>query len=438
MKKLFITIWHFLSGICSKLKNLITGKKSRWSPLVDIPDTVRGEIGAYFIYDKRKSVIDAGFVSRLHELGISVVYLNTNRKEAPLSYDEWYAIFETFRFTGIRLMLYCYEAVSLSPKWTDEQIKAVNSHPSFYGWIAEDEVSYSSYEGSWIKRFHAQKFSDGSRKWPKLAICYFPKISTLPAKHIGENYEDYLNRWSDAIDIAHADMYPIIASAKDNADTEGDGTPVYPKATNPEKWFDYLSHHLLFTKEHPELVHRLYMHACKHVVLDADKKPYISYPKPTDKTLSIQAYANLMAGSEGLMLFLGNDSNNGISGFFDSAFKEDFTPNADTYNKLKNLFGCRKFQNFRRLIGNSAIWSLAAFPDFYVATLVGGGYVYHAYLNFSLSETVSHSYTDINYVAGLQVLDLQNGLVRTVEKGETFTIEAGDIFVTRIIEVSED
>ena len=412
MGKFFCKMWQ-------RIKCLF--KKKEWLPDENLPanpDNIRkGEIGGYFLYDKTKATIDKTFVENVRAMGIDFLYFNTQRKTAPLSYEEWYNIFELFKDSSVKIRLYCYEAVSLSPKWTTEQIKSINNHPAFHGWIAEDEVTYAKYDSSlaWIKKFHNQMLADGDRKFPNLSITYLPKLSSLKADAIGENYSEYLDKWSDAADEVYADMYPIIADQSEGKHyiIEEDGVPVYSKSAGGEKWFDYLAEHLEFTKRHPELTHRLYIQTCKHISKDNKGKQYISYPKPTLETIKIQAYASLMSGSDGLMLFLLKDCNNT---FFEAAFDENFKP-TDTYYLLQSFLTSKKFLNFKELIGKLDIKEIDKFSDgLWLGICEDKDYWYHVLFNSNLHENLSLAWS-ID-----KILNLENN---------TANLESGEILVVK-------
>ena len=426
----------FFCKMWKKIKSWFGCEKSLWRPDTDNlpanPDNIKqGEIGAYVLYNKNKATIDKNFVYNLQELGIDIVYLNTNRKGAPLSYDEWYSIFELFRESGIKIRLYIYEAVSLKPQWTIQQIKSISEHPAFDGWIAEDEVTMASYSTSnaWIKRMHSQFLSDGERKFPNMSITYLPKLSTLKADAIGEKYADYLDTWSDAADTVFADQYPFIADKTDGAhyNIEEDGTPMHGKTAGGEKWFDYLNEHLAFTHRHPELTHRLYIQTCKHIANDNKKQLYIAHPKPTPKTLAIQAYASLMAGSDGLMLFLLNDiHNDNGTGFMEAAFAEDLSINEDTYNNLKALLTSKKFQNFKKLITNleTNMLGLLGYGIKLEAFAMNDKYYYAFILNTSLTESASYKISENDIV-----MDLENNKAYYPKEKEEYILSAGDVLV---------
>ena len=437
MKKVFVTIQAFFCKAWKKITGWLwkNQEDSAWKPDTDNEPADKehikqGEIGAYVMYNKNKATIDKNFVHNLHELGIDIVYLNTNRKTAPLTYDEWYGIFETFRESGVKLMLYIYEAVSLKPKWTTAQIKSISEHPAFYGWIAEDEVTMASFDttNKWIRDFHKQSLSEGERKYPNMSITYLPKLPSLSADAIGENYADYLDMWASAADVVFADQYPFIADKTDGAqyDLESDGTPVHGKSAGGERWVDYLREHAQFTQRFPQLTHRLYIQVCKHIATDNNKKLYIAHPKPTKETLSIQAYASLMTGSDGLMLFLLNDIHNANgTGFMEAAFAEDLSINDDTYNNLKALLTSKKFTNFKRLITNlelSAVLNVSEFGEMLQVFAINDRYRYDFILNTSLTEPTSF------YIGeGDMVMDLENGKAYCPTKCEDYVLAAGDV-----------
>lgn len=440
MKKLFAKIRSFFC----KVWKIITGwsrkgkEDSEWKDDTDNapadPDNIKqGEIGAYVMYDKTKATIDKNFVYNLKELGIDIIYLNTNRKGAPLSYDEWHGIFELFSESGIKLMLYIYEAVSLKPRWTIAQIKSISEHPAFYGWIAEDEVTMASYSttNKWIKDLHNQFLADGERKYPNMSITYLPKLKELSVDAIGEKYSEYLEKWSDAADVVFADQYPFVADKTNGAqyDIESDGTPIHSKSAGCERWYDYLLEHLAFTQRHPELTHRLYIQTCKHIATDNNKKLYISHPKPTKETLEIQAYASLMAGSNGLMLFLLNDIHNANgTGFMESAFAEDMSINDDTYYNLKALLTSSKFLKFKKLITNLTIERLfvSNFQELIGCIASNEKYKYSFFLNTSPTLEAG-----IDLAPGDKVMNIELDIFREMYKYELYILESGEILVIK-------
>ena len=331
-----------------------------------------GEIGAYIIFDKSKgAVITDDFIKNLKEFGVNIVYFNTPRNksvpETYLSYDEWLNIFEQFKSSGIKLMLYIYEAMDkkdakgnvIYKSWTEKQIKSISNHESFYGWIAEDEVGYTQFKLSkaWITKFHSQKFKDGTRKWPNMSICFFPKSPRLINQGaIGGDYDRYLETYANSADIFFADMYPTssVCTSKEVYDISGNGKTVYSDTEGGKNWCSYLQSQMMFANNHPESVHRLYMHVCKHVTKDDNGKLFVARYKPTEITVKIQSYANLMAGSNGLMLFVVVDvpGSEEYAGFTEAAFSADLKPNKYTYNLLKDFYNSAKFKNFKKIMVN--------------------------------------------------------------------------------------
>ena len=149
-------------------------------------------------------------------------------------------------------MLYIYESLEkkdsegnvIYKKWTDTQIKKISNHPAFYGWIAEDEVGYTQFKQSkaWITTFHSQTWKDGSKKWPNMSICFFPKTPRLINEGaIGGDYERYLETYSNSADVFFADMYPIISTKvnKNYYNITEDGISVYSKTEGGKNWYDY-------------------------------------------------------------------------------------------------------------------------------------------------------------------------------------------------------
>jgi hypothetical protein len=411
------------------------------------PDNIKyGEIGGYLMYDKTKAIIDETFVQNVKNMGLNILYINTPRKkDNPTTFDEWLEIFDKFKGSGVRIMLYLYEAVSMSPMWSNSQIKTISSHESFYGWIGEDEVSYKSYNSgnSWIKRYHDMKWSNGSRKWNNIAVCFFPKLSNLNSDMIGENYSDYLKLWSDAIDIAHADMYPFKSdnSTLDVYDIDGDGKAIYSKLESGKYWFDYLKEHCKFTNEYPQITHRLYMNSCKHVAKDGNDKLYIARPKPTETPTKIQAYANLMSGSNGLMLFVLNDILSNKSGFSESPFNDKFEKNNDTYNLMMNIFNSDEFVNYKNIIVNLNVSDVVCGSDFknnnyfidktenenlLISTSNNTTYNYCTVLNTSLDETIS-----IEVNANQMIVDLDNLKDKKLNNPEKINLEPGDLILIK-------
>lgn len=433
-------------------------------------DIKLGEIGGYVMYDKSKgAVINGQFVQQLRDLDIKILYINTPRKTAEdiVTYQEWYEIFELFRDSGIKLMLYIYEAESLNPLWTEEQIKSISNHPSFYSWIAMDEVRYDKYNTTeaWIKVHHGQTWPDGSRKWPNINICFLPKTSRQPSSSIGETYTDYLERWSDAIDIAFSDMYPIVdpdfESVKTPEKLQSNGIHAWRDTEKPPYWFEFLEKHCEFTQNHPELVHRQYFQTCKHIRLHNDV-PSLFRGKPTLLTLKLQAYANLMSGSNGLMFFLLSDipayDNNGnlYVGFVDSPFDETFKPNTATkngalgaYQIAKSLLRDNQFRNYKSLIVNLLVTDLAwngkqninskfnnfiqeiptlATDDFVLLSLATNNeFDYCTILNVTLEN---HPMT-ITIKAGNKILDLEDLSSTTLTIDTTYTIQPGEIICVK-------
>ena len=411
------------------------------------PDDIKyGEIGGYLMYDKTKVIIDETFVQNVKNMGLNILYINTPRKkDNPTTFEECIEIFDKFKGTNIKIMLYIYEAVSMNPRWSDSQIKTISEHDSFYGWIGEDEVSYKSYNSgnAWIKRYHDMKLSDGSRKWKNIAACYYPKLSNLNSDMIGETYYDYLKLWSSSIDVAHADMYPFVSDRTNNAhlNIESNGSPIYSIPEGGENWFDYLKEHCKFTNECPHITHRLYMNSCKHVAKDGVGKLYIARPKPTELPIKIQAYANLMSGSNGLMLFVLNDIISNKSGFSESPFNDKFEKNNDTYNLIKCLFNSDKFINYKNIIVNLNISDVICGCDFknnnyfidktenenlLISTSNNTTYNYCTVLNTSLDETIS-----IEVNANQMIVDLDNLKDKKLNTPEKINLEPGDLILIK-------
>ena len=489
MKKFFKKIKLFFVNLFSKIKNLFKNisiekptdesdntisNNPTLEPVVEWfddknlpidPKNIKlGEIGGYIIYDKTKgAVVDDEFINNLQELGINILYFNTPRNksiiETYLSYEEWLEIFNKFTDTGIKLMLYIYEALEkkdsegniIYKKWTDTQIKKISNHPAFYGWIAEDEVGYTQFKQSkaWITTFHSQTWKDGSKKWPNMSICFFPKTPRLiDAGAIGGDYERYLEIYSNSADVFFADMYPIISS-KTNEDyyniTE-DGISVYSNTDGGKYWYDYLKSHLAFTNNHPESTHRLYLHTCKHVAKETNTgRLYVARYKPTEVALKVQSYANLMTGSNGLMLFVlsdipGNEEN---AGFMDAAFNAEFKPNEYTYNLMKNFYTSKKFQNYKNMMVNLYPDNIEVYDENNATSyefisqvsqdaeiLIGSAHNneanYYTILNTSLTESISITIND-----GLLYMDLANNKVKKTKVEEPYTIEPSDIIVVK-------
>lgn len=400
------------------------------------PDNIKhGEIGGYVMYNKENTEINTEFINNLKELGISLLYINTPRGEnTTLSFSEWLDIFDKFKDSGIKLMLYIYEAVSVKPKWTNSEIVKISTHPSFYGWIGEDEVSYSSYNGgnAWITRFHNEKWSDGSRKWPNIAACYYPKLSNLNSDMIGETYYDYLKLWSSSIDIAHADMYPFVSDRTNNAhlNIESNGSPIYSIPEGGENWFSYLKEHLKFTKEYTDITHRLYMHSCKHVAKDNKGNLYIARPKPTELMTKIQAYANLLAGSNGLMLFVLNDILSGNAGFGEAPFNSTLNINKDTYAVIKNVITAKDFVNYKNIITNLCVSDLKNNDELIISYANNNEYLYKSILNTSLEKTIQYEVPANNIVLDLNSLTeikLKENKLYDIHPGELLFIKEENI-----------
>lgn len=394
------------------------------------PDNIKnGEIGGYMMYNKETAEITTEFINNLKELGINILYINTPRgKNTTLSFNEWLDLFDKFKDSGIKIMLYIYEAVSMKPKWSNSEIKEISTHPSFYGWIGEDEVSYSSHNGgnAWITRFHNETWPDGSRKWPNIAACYYPKLNSLNSNIIGETYSDYLKLWSDSIDIAHADMYPFVSDRtnSDYKNIENDVPPMYSSSEGGYNWFDYLKEHLKFTTEFPNLIHRLYIHSCKHVAKSTNGELYIARPKPSDVTIKIQAYANLMAGSNGLMLFVLNNILSGDAGFSNAPFNSTLNVNVDTYNTIKNVFTSKEFINYKNIIVNLNIidFTYGNLDDILVSYAKNNEYTYITLLNTSLVKNVKFEIPSGNLLVNLNTLT-----EREIKESEIYTINPGEI-----------
>ena len=89
MKNVFRKVWAWI-------KSLFIPKKNEWLPDENLPASPngikKGEIGAYFLYDKTKATIDKYFVENVKNMGIDFLYINTNRSTSPLTYEEWYSI----------------------------------------------------------------------------------------------------------------------------------------------------------------------------------------------------------------------------------------------------------------------------------------------------------------------------------------------------------
>lgn len=338
-----------------------------------------GEVGGYIIYNKTKgAVIDEDFINNLKSLGIDIVYFNTPRDkkniETFLSYDEFFEIFEKFKGSGIKLMIYIYETLEktdsegnvIHKAWNAQQIKSISNHPAFYAWVAEDECGYSQFNQSkaWITRYHKRIWSDGSRMYPNMSICFFPFSPRLLGQGaIGDDYDAYLELYSKSADVFLADMYPTTAYKGDKQyyNVSEEGVTVYAKTDGGENWYNYLKSQLRFTLNHPESTHRLYMHTCKHVAKEANtNKLYVERYAPTEETIRVQSYANLMAGSNGLMLFVLCDipKDEEYLGFTSSAFSVDLKPNDKTYNLMKSFYTSDKFKNFKSIITNLQLESI--------------------------------------------------------------------------------
>lgn len=457
MKKFFKKIKEFIIKIINYIKkifsfaeedeNATTNENQSINEPIDKDNIKFGEIGAYLLYNKELSSITDEFVNAVKGLGINLLYVNTPRKkDNPTTFEEWLDIFNKFENSGIKLMLYIYEAVSMTPKWTNEQIKTITNHPSFYSWVAEDEVTYKSFNTTkaWVKKFYNEKWEDGTRKWPNIAICYLPKLSRLVPDSIGNNYSDYLNLWSQVIDVAHADMYPFISDQtnKSQYNIESDGVPVYGKNEGFGKWFDYLKEHCAFTNNKPNITHRLYIQCCKHTSKDNNDKLYISRPKPTELTIKIQSYANLMSGSNGLMLFLINDllSDYG-KGFTEAAFNDRLEINKDTYNILKNTFNSNVFKNYKNIIVNlkttDVIWGdeydLSKFidnktnrNDLLISTSENNSYEYCSLLNTSLENDITIIPSDNVKIVNLDELTETSNVF-----GEEYILKPGNLMLIK-------
>ena len=482
MKKIFKKIKSFLANLFNKIKNLFknisveepidepnTGNNTdntdsnnitpkpvdEWLDdenfPIDTNNIILGEIGGYVIYNKTKgAVVDNEFINNLQELGINILYFNTPRNksiiETYLSYEEWLEIFNKFTDTGIKLMLYIYESLEkkdsegnvIYKKWTDTQIKKISNHPAFYGWIAEDEVGYTQFTQTkaWITKFHSQTWKDGSKKWPNMSICFFPKTPRLINEGaIGGDYERYLETYSNSADVFFADMYPIVSTKKnkDYYNITENGVSVYSNTDGGKYWYDYLKSHLAFTVNHPESTHRLYLHTCKHVAKEVNTdRLYVAKYRPTEVELKVQSYANLMAGSNGLMLFVlsdipGNEEN---AGFMDAAFNAEFKPNEYTYNLIKNFYTNKKFQNYKNMMVNLYPNDIISQVSQGAEILIGSAYNndahYYTILNISLTDSISITIND-----GLLYMDLVNNKVKKTKKEEPYTIEPGDIIVVK-------
>jgi hypothetical protein len=396
---------------------------------IDPNNIKKGEIGGYVMYNKETAKITTEFINNLKELGINILYINTPRgKNTTLSFNEWLDLFDKFKDSGIKIMLYIYEAVSVKPKWSTSEIKKISTHPSFYGWIGEDEVSYSSHNGgnAWITRFHNETWSDGSRKWPNIAACYYPKLDNLNSDMIGETYSDYLKLWADSIDVAHADMYPFVSDRTNDShkNIADDGSPIYSIPEGGYNWFEYLKEHFMFAKEFPNITHRLYMHSCKHVAKDTNGELYIARPKPTELITKIQAYANLMAGSNGLMLFVLNDILSGDAGFSESPFSNTLNINEDTYNTIKNVFTSKEFINYKNIIVNldKFEFTYGDLGEVIVSFAKNNEYNYITLLNTSLTKDATFEIPSGNLLINLNTLTEQE-----IKEHEIYTINPGEI-----------
>ena len=425
MRKLFQSVKDFINKVITTIKSIFAPVVTS-EPSVDSPyysgHIKQGEVGGYLMLDD-KNKITSQFVQNVKNLGLNIVYINTPRnKQNPVTFEDWLQIFDKFKDSGVKLMLYIYEAVSMNVKWTDEQIKTISNHPAFYGWIAEDEVTYKSFDTSnaWIKRFHDQKWEDGSKKWPNMAICFLPRIQSLGVDAISENYSLYLLKWKDAVDVTHADMYPFIASQKNNAhyNIETDGTPVYSKTSGGEKWFEYLTDHCSVFSSGLTYSHRLYMNSCKHIAKDNNGVQYIVRPKPTELPLKIQALANLITGSNGLMLFVLND----FGKFSEAAFNNNLGINRDTYNLLKNIFTNQEFNNFKNIMVNLKVVVVDWENELLMTQAQSNQHSYKFYLNTSLTENATVNVElDRNY----KVLNFKN---LTVEEPKSqYTLKPGEM-----------
>lgn len=488
MKKIFKKIKLFFINLFNKIKNLFknisieTTIEEPNNPIAESetpinewlndenlpidPENIKlGEIGGYIIYDKTKGVVvDDEFINNLQELGINILYFNTPRDksniETYLSYEEWLEIFNKFTDTGIKLMLYIYETLEkkdsegniIYKKWTDTQIKKISNHQAFYGWIAEDEVGYTQFTQTkaWITKFHSQTWKDGTRKWPIMSICFFPKTPRLINEGaIGGDYDRYLETYSNSADVFFADMYPIQSTKvnKNYYNITEDGISVYSKTEGGKNWYDYLKSHLIFTNNHPESTHRLYLHACKHIAKETNTdRLYVAKYRPTESSLKVQSYANLMAGSNGLMLFVLCDIPTGENiGFYDAAFNTELKPNEYTYNLMKSVYTSKKFQNYKNIMVNLYPDDIVSYnteeddiiPYDFISQVSRGAEIligsahnndanYYTILNTSLTESISITIND-----GLLYMDLTNNKVKKTKNDEQYTIEPCEIIVVK-------
>jgi hypothetical protein len=407
---------------------------------IDQDKLKHGEIGGYLMYDKTKTEFTSEVVQHIKDLGVNILYINTPRYKAnPITFEEWLSIFDLFKDSGIKLLIYIYEAVSMTPKWTNEQIKTISNHEAFYGWIGEDEVSYKSYTygNTWIKKFYSYKWSDGTRKWPNIAVCYYPKIETLSTDLVGENYSDYLNLWANDIDIAHADMYPFISDRTNDThyNIDDDGKAIHSNAEGEEKWFEYLKEHCDFNKRYPNITHRLYLNTCKHVAKSNDKL-YIARPKPTDLTVKIQAYANLLSGSNGLMMFVLNDITSNNSGFSEAPFNGTLEINTSPYAIIKNVFTSNEFINYKNIIVNLKVDDVLFGENIKTTNFISNNenelltsiahnneYAYCTVLNTSLEKDIEITFNNND----IFIVDLKKLTERKIDSNEKYILKPGNI-----------
>ena len=487
MKKFFKKVKLFFTNVITTIKSLFVCDKNETpvnpgsgTTVVDVikeeedvnepfdKDNIKnGEIGAYIIFDKSKgAVVTDGFIDNLKKLGIDILYFNTPRNksipETFLSYGDWFATFEKFKDSGIKLMLYIYETMDkrdadgnlIHKAWTSAEIKSISTHPSFYGWIAEDEVGYTQFNQSlaWITRYHKRIWSDSTRMYPNMSITFFPKTPRLINQGaIGGDYDRYLETYANSADIFFADMYPTVSFKGDSQyyNISEDGKTVYSSTEGGVNWHSYLQSHINFTNNHPESVHRLYMHVCKHVAKEANTdKLYVARYKPTEETLKVQSYANLMAGSNGLMLFVLVDipENVEYKGFTEAAFSVDLNPNEYTYNLMSEFYNSEKFKNFKKIMTNLHVDDILYYNSNNVfsnednefingmdeSSMVYVGYAhnqttnYCTILNLSLTDATSVTIKNGNYI-----MDVENGTRKEANDKETHVLNPGEILMIK-------
>lgn len=487
MKKFFKKVKSFFANVITTIKSLFTCDENEppvntgsGTTIVDVTeeeedfnepfdkDNIKnGEIGAYIIFDKSKgAVVTNEFIDNLKKLGIDILYFNTPRNksipETFLTYEEWFEIFEKFKDSGIKLMPYIYETMSkkgsdgnlIHPAWTNEQIRSISEHQAFYGWVAEDEVTYNQFDQNlaWITRYHNRVYSDKTRMWPNMSITFLPKSKKLINQpSIGGDYDNYLETYAKSADIFFADMYPTASYKGDKQyyNVAEDGKTVYSSTEGGENWHSYLQSHINFTNNHPESVHRLYLHVCKHVAKEANTdKLYVARYKPTEETLKVQSYANLMAGSNGLMLFVIVDipENVEYKGFTEAAFSVDLKPNEYTYNLMSGFYNSEKFKNFKKIMTNLHVDDILYYNsdnlfndenNEFINSMDENSMVYVGYahnqttnyctiLNLSLTDATSVTIKNGNYI-----MDVENGTRKKSDEKETHILNPGEILMIK-------